>query len=47
MLDRFQILKHVWSKGHSIEVTKFINGLAYDGSRGWLYKCECGKKWSR
>ena len=47
MITLLQIGHHVWNKGHSIQVNRYRTTLAQDASRGWLFKCECGKTWSR
>lgn len=49
MFESLDITNHVWFKGHSIEVVKYYHGLMIDGAgtKGWLYKCSCGKRWAR
>lgn len=43
-----QIINHVWNQGHGMTVNRYVNGLAHGaGVKGWHYKCECGKEWSR
>lgn len=38
-----RLLWHVWRKGHSVVVVKGLTRAMADTSKGWLYKCECGK----
>lgn len=48
MKTLWEIVDHVWKKGHGITVNRYITPLHMDtGSKGWLYKCECGKFWAR
>ena len=43
-----QIINHVWNQGHGTTVNRYVNGLTQGaGVKGWHYKCECGKEWSR
>lgn len=43
-----EIMNHVWSQGHGVHVNRYVNANLEDaGVKGWHYKCECGKEWSR
>lgn len=41
------LLWHVWRKGHSVRVNRHITVPMRGTSKGWLYRCECGKTVAR
>lgn len=42
----FDVLKHVWYKGHSVTTNRAVQSAPW-GAKGWLTRCECGKVWAR
>lgn len=38
-----KLLWHVARYGHSVDVNRNITVAMSDPSKGWLYRCECGK----
>lgn len=37
------LLWHVWRRGHCVTVNRNITVGLRDSSKGWLYRCECGR----
>lgn len=38
---------HLLKLGHSISVSRGITIGMFDTSKGWLFKCECGRMWAK
>lgn len=47
MIKLLEIGRHVWVKGHSIDVKRYATQLSRESGNGWLMKCSCGKTWSK
>ena len=48
MIKFIEIMTHIWTEGHSIDVVRYVNANIIEaGTKGWHYKCEYGKEWSR